>query len=154
MSRLRLPHVLVGILLPFALAACTTRVLETKRVPAADSAGITRHGFVDGELVLRFTAEGERAIAPAVGKPPGQLRFGIPSLDRLNAKHQASAIVPAPGAPGAYRLMLAPDANVVRAAEEYGRDPLVARAEPNYFLRIDRPAEAPDAVRTDVPSAK
>lgn len=146
----RLPHALLGIVLPLAFGACITRALETSRVPAAATAGVTRHGFVDGELVLRLTPEGERAIASAVGKTPGTLRFGVPSLDRLNAKHRASAIVPLAGEPGAYRLVLAPDANVVRAAEEYGRDPLVTRAEPNYLLRIDRPAEAPEAVRTDV----
>ena len=55
------------------------------------------------------------------------------------------------GERGRYRLRLAKDANVLRAAEEYGRDPTVTGAEPNYLLRIDRPAEQPDAVRTDVP---
>ena len=113
--------------------------------------GITSHGFVDGELLLRFTPEGERAIAPMVGTATqGPLRFGIPSLDRLNAKYRASTLVPLEGGRGMYRLRLARDANVVRAADEYGRDPLVASAEPNYLLRIERPAEEPGAVRTDV----
>ena len=84
-----------------------------------------------------------------VGKTPGPLRFGIPSLDRLNAKYRASALVPVEGEHGSYRLRMSHDANVVRAAEEYGRDPLVSQAAPNYFLRIHRPAEEPDAVRTE-----
>ena len=113
--------------------------------------GMTSHGFVDGELLLRFTPEGERAIAPVVGTPAQQpLRFGVPSLDRLNVKYRASALVPLVGERGMYRLVLARDANVMRAAEEYGREPLVASAEPNYLLRIERPAEEPGAVRTDV----
>ena len=65
----------------------------------------------------------------------------------------ATALTPVPGERGAYRLRIAPDANVSRAAEEYGHEPLVARAEPNYFLSIDRPPVAPDAVRTELPSA-
>ena len=117
--------------------------------PSAPRGGVTQHGFVDGELVLRFTPEGERAVAPMVGKAPGPLRFGIPSLDRLNAKYRASALMPVEGERGSYRLRMSHDANVVRAAEEYGRDPLVSQAEPNYFLRIHRPAEEPGAVRTD-----
>lgn len=113
--------------------------------------GITSHGFVDGELFLRFTPEGERAIVGIVGTPAQQpLRVGVPSLDRLNVKYRASALVPLASERGTYRLVLARDANVVRAAEEYAREPLVAGAEPNYLLRIERPAEAPGAVRTDV----
>jgi hypothetical protein len=126
----------------------------TSRPGGAAGAGrpgaITHHGYVDGEIVLRFTADGERTVttAPAAGR--GTLRFGVPSLDRLNAKYRARTLVRLPGEPGRYRLELARDANVVRAAEEYGRDPLVTSAEPNYLLRIDRPAEAPGAVRTEV----
>ena len=92
--------------------------------------------------------EGDRARPGETGR--GTLRFGIPSLDRLNAKYKARALTPVPGQAGSYRLELARDANVVRAAEEYGRNPLVTQAEPNYLLRIDRPAEAPGAVRTEV----
>ena len=84
----------------------------------------------------------------------GWLRFGVPSLDRLNAKYHASAMIPVDGERGAYRLRIAPDANVFRAAEEYGHDPMVARAEPNYIIRLDRPAEAPNAVRTELPAAQ
>lgn len=118
---------------------------------AGTGGGLTAHGYVDGELVLRFTPEGERAIAPVVGQPPGRLHLGIPSFDRLNAKYRASTLTPLGGEAGAYRLRLARDANVLRAAEEYGRDQLVSRAEPNYLLRIRRPAEQPGAVRTEVP---
>lgn len=118
---------------------------------AAD--GLTHHGFVDGELVLHFTAEGERAVAPAMSPGQGWLRFGVPSLDHLNAKYHATTLTPIPSERGAYRLRIAPDANVFRAAEEYGHDPLVARAEPNYVLSLDRAPIAPDAVRTEVPAA-
>jgi hypothetical protein len=83
----------------------------------------------------------------------GYLRFGVPSLDHLNIKYHATALTPVPGERGVYRLRIAPDANVFRAAEEYGHEPLVARAEPNYFLSIDRPSVAPDAVRTELPNA-
>ena len=84
----------------------------------------------------------------------GWLRFGIPSLDRLNAKYHASAVTPIEGERGAYRLKIAPDANVFRAAEEYGHDPLISRAEPNYGIRLNRPPEAPNAVRTELPAAR
>ena len=47
-------------------------------------------------------------------------------------------------------LKLSADANIMRAADEYGHDPLVTSAAPNYLLRIQRPAEAPNQVRTDV----
>jgi hypothetical protein len=136
------------------IAACTTRTLTTTRTPVATApdAGLTHHGFVDGELVLHFTAEGERAVAPAMSVTQGWLRFGVASLDRLNVKYHATALTPLEGERGAYRLKIAPDANVFRAAEEYGHDPMVARAEPNYVLRLNRPAEAPNAVRTELPA--
>jgi len=116
-------------------------------------AGITRHGFVNGELVLHFTAEGERAVAPAMSVNQGWLRFGVPSLDQLNAKYHATSLSPLQGEKGAYRLKIAPDANVLRAAEDYGHDPLVARAEPNYLLKLKRAPEAPTSVRTETPGA-
>ena len=47
---------------------------------------------------------------------------------------------------GAYLLRIAPDANVMRAVEEYRKDPLVSGAEPHYFYRLPAPA-APGAVR-------
>ena len=100
-----------------------------------------------------MTPEGERAVTPSMSVGQGYLRFGVPSLDHLNIKYHATALTPVPGERGAYRLRIAPDANVFRAAEEYGLEPLVARAEPNYFLSIDRPPVAPDAVRTELPSA-
>ena len=143
----------LSLLLPLlALAACTTRALAPHGRPALGDTplGVTSHGYVDGELVLRFTSEGERAVAPSAGQPPGRLRFGVASLDRLNAKYHASALLPLAGERGVYRIRLARDANVFRAAEEYGRDPLVREAEPNYLFRIDRPAEEPGAVRTQV----
>ena len=118
---------------------------------SAPPAGITQHGFVNGELVLHFTPEGERAVSPAMSASQGWLRFGVPSLDQLNAKYHATALAPVQGEKGAYRLKIAPDANVFRAAEDYGRDPLVARAEPNYAFQLKRPPEA-SGVRTEVPS--
>jgi hypothetical protein len=121
--------------------------------PGGGSAGFTHHGFVDGELVLHFTPEGERAVAPALSVSQGWLRFAVPSLDRLNVKYHATALTPVEGDRGAYRLRIAPDANVFRAAEEYGHDPMVARAEPNYVLSLDRAPVAPDAVRTELPAA-
>jgi hypothetical protein len=122
--------------------------------PSGRASGLTHHGFVDGELVVHFTPEGERVVTPAMSVSQGWLRFGVPSLDRLNAKYHASAMTPVEGERGAYRLRIAPDANVFRAAEEYGHDPLVARAEPNYGIRLDRPAEAPNAVRTELPQGQ
>ncbi len=123
---------------------------ESGPAVASGRGAITGHGFVDGEIIVRFTAEGERAAAGATREAPGRLRFGVPSLDRLNAKYHASALVAVAERRGTYRLVLARDANVMRAAEEYGRDPLVARAEPNYLLVIPRPEEAPGSVRTRV----
>ena len=139
--------------MPLALGACSTRTVATTRTPVAASGqtGFTYHGFVEGELVLHFTKEGERAVAPAISPAQGWLRFGVPSLDRLNVKYHATSLAPLDGQPGAYRLRIARDANVFRAAEEYGHDPLVARAEPNYSLSLDRPAVAPGAVRTELP---
>jgi hypothetical protein len=86
-------------------------------VAGGSTGGLTHHGFVDGELVVCFTDEGQRAVAPAMSPSQGWLRFGIPSLDRLNAKYHASAMIPIEGERGAYRLRIAPDANVFRAAE-------------------------------------
>jgi len=141
-------HVVLALAL--ALVGCTTQTVRTRTPGQAATSGITHHGYVDGELVIRFTPEGERAVAAVVGTAQRPLRIGIPSLDALNAKYRASTVVPLEGERGAYRLRLAPDANVLQAAEEYGHDPAVARAEPNYVLRIQRPAEEPNAVRTDV----
>ncbi len=124
------------------------------RTPVATgggSTGITQHGYVNGELVLHFTPEGERAVAPAMSVAQGWLRFGVPSLDQLNVKYHATALTPVAGQKGAYRLQLAPDANVFRAAEEYGHDPMVARAEPNYLFNLNKAPEAPNAVRTELP---
>lgn len=133
------------------VAACSTHTVATTRTPVATGAsdGLTHHGFVEGELVLHFTKEGERAVAPALSPSQGWLRFGVPSLDRLNVKYHATALTPVDKQSGAYRLRIARDANVFRAAEEYGHDPLVARAEPNYGLSLDRAPEAPGAVRTE-----
>jgi hypothetical protein len=136
------------------MAACTTHTV-TSRTPVAAGApagGFTHHGFVDGELVLHFTPEGERTVTPAMSVSQGYLRFGVPSLDHLNIKYHATALTPLAGERGAYRLRIAPDANVFRAAEEYGHEPLIARAEPNYVLSLDRAPSAPDAVHTELPA--
>ncbi len=136
------------------IGACTTHTVTTRTSVAAGEsiAGITQHGFVNGELVLHFTAEGERAVAPAMSATQGWLRVGVPSLDQLNAKYHATALAPLEGQKGAYRLKIAPDANVFRAAQDYGHDPMVARAEPNYIYQLNRAPEAPGAVRTEVPA--
>ena len=73
------------------------------------------HGYVEGELIIAFTSEGEKLIAPVVAKPPTRLRFGVPSLDRLNAKYRASQLVKLADVQGAYVLRIATDANVFRA---------------------------------------
>ncbi len=140
--------------MPLVVGACTTRTISTTHRPVltpGQPVGVTLHGFVEGELVLHFTKEGEHAVAPAMSPTQGWLRFGVPSLDRLNAKYHATAIAPVEGEPGAFRLTIARDANVFRAVEEYGHDPLVARAEPSYSLQLDKPPVAPGAVRTEVP---
>jgi hypothetical protein len=138
------------------IAACTTTRTVTKHTSVAaggPTAGITQHGFVNGALVLRFTPEGERTVKPVASAGQGWLRFGIPSLDQLNIKYHATALTPIDGQKGAYRLSIAPDANVFRAAEEYGHEPMVARAEPDYTFKLDRAPEEPGAVRTDVAPA-
>ena len=150
---------LVSILAGCALAACTTRTIETGapktvrtsvgEAPPRPVEAQTVHGYVEGEILIRFSPEGQRAVASLVGRPPSRLRFGVPSLDRLNAKYRASQLVPAIGDHDAYILRLAPDANVYRAVEEYGHDPLVAGVTLNYNYHLPR-AEAPDAVRTQV----
>ena len=149
---------LVSILACCTLVACTTRTIETGaprtvrtsvgEAPPQPADLQTVHGYVEGEIIIRFSAEGERAVAPLVGRPPSRLRFGVPSLDRLNAKYRATQIVPAIGDRG-YILRLAPDANVYRAVEEYGHDPMVTGVTLNYNYHLPR-AEAPDAVRTQV----
>jgi hypothetical protein len=151
---------LVAVLACCTLTACTTRTIETgaprtvrtsigEAPPTAPREGQTVHGYVEGEVLIRFTPDGERAVASLVGKPPARLRVGVPSLDRLNAKYRATQLIPAIGDHGAYVLRLAPDANVYRAVEEYGHDPLVAGVTLNYNYHLPR-AEAPDAVRTQV----
>lgn len=147
---------LVSILALCTLAACATQTVETggertvRTAVGSDAPAVPKpqslHGYRDGEILIAFTPEGEKAIAAAVAKPPGKLRFGIPSLDRLNAKYKASQLVKMADVKGAYLLRLAPDANVFRAVTEYGNDPLVAGTEPHYFYRLP-PPEAPGAVR-------
>jgi hypothetical protein len=148
---------LVLILASCTLAACATQAIETSgprtvrtavgSQPAGAPASQSLHGYVDGEMIIAFTAEGERAVAPVIAKPPGRLRFGVLSLDRLNAKYRASQLVKAADVRGGYILRLAPDANVFRAVEEYRQDPLVAGTDLHYIYRLPGPA-APDAVRT------
>lgn len=149
-------RLLVPILASCTLAACATQAIETsseRTVRTAVGSEAARaakpqslHGYRDGEILISFTAEGERAIAASVAQTPGKLRFGIPSLDRLNAKYKASQLVKMADLQGAYLLRLAPDANVFRAVDEYRKDPLVSGTEPHYFFRLPPPL-APDAVR-------
>lgn len=81
--------VLLALFAPFIFAACTTRSLGTTRTPAppltADANGITGHGFVDGELVLHFTPDGERAVAPVVHDGHGATNLCEPARPRLRA---------------------------------------------------------------------
>jgi hypothetical protein len=151
---------LLALIASCTLAACTTQTIGTGAprsvrtsvdapLPGAPIDAQTVHGYVEGEVIIRFSGEGERTVAPLVGKPPSRLRFGVLSLDRLNAKYRATQIVPAVGERGAYILRLASDANVFRAVEEYGHDPLVTAVTLNYSYHLPR-AEAPDAVRTQV----
>ncbi len=150
-------RLLVSLLASCTLAACATQTIETsgertvRTAVGSDAAAVPKpqslHGYRDGEMLISFTPEGERAVAASVAKTPGKLRFGIPSLDRLNAKYRASQLVKMADVQGAYLLRLAPDANVFRAVEEYRKDPLVAGTEPHYFYRLPAPA-APGAVRT------
>lgn len=147
---------LVSILVSCTLAACATQAVETggsrtvRTAVGSDPATVPKpqslHGYRDGEILISFTAEGERVVAPLISQPPGKLRFGVPSLDRLNAKYRASQLVKMADLKGAYLLRLASDANVFRAVEEYREDPLVSGTEPHYFYRLP-PAAEPDAVR-------
>lgn len=147
---------LVSILLVCTLAACATQTIETgaeRTVRTSVGAGAmttapqSTHGYVEGELIIAFTPEGEKAIAALVAQPPGKLRFGVPSLDRLNNKYRASQLVKVADLRGAYILRIAPDANVFRAVEEYRKDPLVVATDLHYLYRLPAPA-APGAVRT------
>lgn len=146
---------LVSILAICTLAACATQTIETggpRSVRTIGSEALTAtpqstHGYVEGELLIAFTPEGEKTIASLVAKPPSKLRFGIPSLDRLNAKYRATQLIKVADVKGAYILRIAPDANVFRAVEEYRKDPLVTATDLHYLYRLPPPA-APDAVRT------
>jgi len=140
-----------------ALAACATRTIETGAprtvrtgvgaAPPTTTETQSMHGYIEGELLLTLTPEGERAVGAAVGQPASRLRFGVPSLDRLNAKYQASQLVKVVDMQRGYILRIAPDANVFRALDEYGKDPLVAHADLHYMMRLPAP-QAPEAVRT------
>ncbi len=150
---------LVSIVVLCMLAACTTQTIETGAprtvrtgvagAPPTTAIAQSLHGYVEGELILSFTPEGERTIAAAVGQPPTKLRLGVPSLDRLNAKYRASQLVRAVDMHGGYILRIAPDANVFRAIDEYRQDPIVTGATPNYLYRLPAP-QAPEAVRTKI----
>ncbi len=150
-------RLLVSIFTCCTLAACATQTVDTGETrtvrtsvgtaPPTATSPQSLHGYIDGELIIRFTPDGERAVAPLVAKPPGRLRFGIPSLDRLNAKYRASQLVKLADVRGAYVLRLAPDANIFRAVEEYKQDPMVAGTDLHYLYRLPAP-QAPDAVRT------
>ncbi|MEB2283594.1 MAG: hypothetical protein B6D46_15105 [Polyangiaceae bacterium UTPRO1] len=145
---------LVATLACVALAACATQTIETggpRSVTvggnALTAAPQSTHGYIEGELLIAFTPEGERAVAAVVAKPPTKLRFGVPSLDRLNAKYRATQLIKVADLKGAYILRIAPDANVFRAVEEYRKDPLVAATDLHYLYRLPAP-QAPAAVRT------
>jgi hypothetical protein len=149
-------HPLVLIVASCTLVACTTQTIEKggqrsvrtsvgEQPPGAGPQSL--HGYVEGELIIAFTPEGEKTVAPVVAKPPTRLRFGVPSLDRLNAKYRASQLVKVADRHGAYVLRIAPDANVFRAVEEYRKDPLVAGTDLHYVYRLPG-AEAPEAVKT------
>lgn len=148
---------LVLILACSTLAACATQTIETsgpRNVQTSVGEGATvvtgpqsTHGYVEGELIIAFTPEGEKAVAALVAKAPSKLRFGIPSLDRLNTKYRASQLVRLADVRGAYILRIAPDANVFRAVEEYRKDPLVTGTDLHYLYRLPAP-QAPDAVKT------
>ncbi len=149
---------LVLILACSTLTACATQTIESsgpRSVRTSVGAGSataseqTTHGYVEGELIIAFTAEGEKAVAAVVAKPPSKLRFGVPSLDRLNMKYRASQLVKLADVRGAYILRIAPDANVFRAVDEYRKDPLVSGTDLHYLFRLPG-AEAPDAVKTQV----
>ncbi len=151
---------LVLILASCALSACATQAIETSgsrtvrtavgTEPPRATAPQSTHGYIDGEMIISFTPEGERAVAPWVtSKPSGRLRFGIPSLDRLNAKYHASQLLKVADIPGGYLLRLAPDANIFRAVEEYRKDPMVSGTDLHYIYRLPAP-QAPGAVRTQV----
>jgi len=147
-----------GALAACVLAACTTRTIETgaprtvRTAVGAEAPGTptqSMHGYVEGEIILAFTPEGERAVASVVGRPPTEnnLRFGVPSLDRLNAKYRARQLVKVADVERGYVLRVAPDANVFRAIDEYKKDPLIAGADLHYLMRLP-PPQAPEAVRT------
>ena len=140
------------------LSSCVTRKLDTGaprtvRTSVGAEAPVTQtqsmHGYVEGEILLTFTAEGERAVASLAGRPPSEsnLRFGIPSLDRLNAKYRARQLVKAADIQRGYVLRVAPDANVFRAVDEYKKDPLIAGADLHYLMHLP-PSQEPGAVRT------
>jgi len=147
---------LVLVLASCTLAACATQTIETSgprtvrtTVGSESSPAVPQslHGYVEGELIIVFTPEGEKLIAPLVGKAPTRLRFGVPTLDRLNAKYHASQLVKVADLHGGYLLRIAPDANVFRAVEEYRKDPMVAGTDLHYLYRLPAP-QAPEAVRT------
>lgn len=147
---------LVVVLALCTLVACTTRTIETGgprtvRTSVGEAPPVagpqSTHGYVEGELIIAFTPEGEKMVAPVVGQAPSRLRFGVPSLDRLNVKYRASQLVKLADLHGAFLLRIAPDANVFRAIEEYRKDPLVTGTDLHYLYRLPAP-QAPDAVRT------
>lgn len=149
---------LVLILACSTLAACATQTIESSGPRSvrtsvgagpATAAEQTTHGYVEGELIIAFTPEGEKTVAPVVSKPPTKLRFGVPTLDRLNMKYRASQLVKLADVRGAYILRIAPDANVFRAIEEYRKDALVSGTDLHYLYRLPG-AQAPEAVKTQV----
>lgn len=135
-----------------AIGGCVTKRIEqnegraTRKVailPAEQPAAATApagYGFIDGRLLVTFKGEAAATAAELARGGRGPVRFGDPTLDRLCNKYRASGLQPASkqdSTPG-YILFLAPDANVLRAAKEFGASPLVERAEPVYRLQLGR----------------
>jgi len=135
-----------------ALGGCVTKRLEpneggtARRVailPAEQPAAAAApggYGFIDGQLLVSFKGEAAAKAAELARGGQGPIRFGDPTLDRLCNKYRASGLQPASerDSPSGYILFLAPDANVLRAAKEFGASPLVERAEPLYRLQLER----------------
>ena len=158
----------VNILLLCGLAggcrSANAQEVRRSRLPAQE----TQH--VAGELIVKLKPEAGQALdaALAAGKPP--TNTGLAWLNALNARYGVTAIAPlfarqpdveeikrkfperakrAP--PGAtipslrhiYTLTLRHDAGVLKAATDYGAQPDVEYAEPNYIATIQQGAHAP-----------
>ncbi len=135
-----------------ALGGCVTKRIEPNEERASRKVAILPaeqpvaaatpggYGFIDGQILVSFKGEAAARAAELAGGGRGPIRFGDPTLDRLCNKYRARGVQPASNqdsTPG-YILLLAPDANVLRAAKEFAASPLVERAEPMYRLQLGR----------------